>query len=90
MTIVAYAAQDFLIEMEKISGDAYFKAFLQTLGKNSVNEFESYKVNFKNQDFIYPFGVSEKSFKENQQIYSSKIAKRGQDKHDFSNKKCNF
>jgi hypothetical protein len=48
LTIVAYAAQDFLIEMEKISGDAYFKAFLQTLGKNFVNEFESYKVNFKN------------------------------------------
>ena len=79
MTIVAYAAQDFLIEMEKISGDAYFKAFLQTLGKNFLNEFDSYKVNFKNQDFIYPSGESGKSFKENQQIDSSKIAKRGQD-----------
>ena len=71
--IIAYAAQDFLIEIEKISGETYFKAFLQTLGKNFVSEFESYKINSKNQDFIYPTGESGKSFKPYQQINSSKI-----------------
>jgi hypothetical protein len=49
------------------------------LGKNFVSEFESYKINSKNQDFIYPTGESGKSFKPYQQINSNKIEKRGQE-----------
>ena len=53
---MAFAAQDFLIEIEKTSGEVYFKAFLQTLDKNFVSEFEFYKLNSKHQDFNYPSG----------------------------------
>lgn len=42
---IAYAAQDLLIEIEKLSGENYFKAFILTQNKNFSYEFESYKIN---------------------------------------------
>lgn len=43
---MAFAAQDFLIEIEKMCGEGYFKALLQSYDKNFVSEFESYKMSF--------------------------------------------
>ena len=36
----------YLIEIEKMCGEGYFKALLQSYDKNFVSEFESYKMSF--------------------------------------------